>query len=409
MGYNIYVGEHMNNKVIIAFLALLFSFSNNSYAINSQSKEYSFYLSCLFGDEEEVLAKINEGIDVNCALSDIEYLDFAKLFVKTVNRQNTDSDYINTWHRYPLFIATYTGKINIVKLLIEHGAIVNQKNNGWTALNNACERGFLDIAKYLIENGADVNESFYSITPLYKSLYFQYDEISRLLVENGANICSVLNDFNQNIDLACELITMSMNLDVVDYFGRSPLWLADNNIRLVECLLTNGLNPNSKNGSLDQVLLNAIKDGRLDIIKLLVQYGANISVVDYNFNNALTNATYFKQSEIYNYFKEKMIVQNDFSYRKARFENYIVGTLFNIIFKVGSIHKEDSDYETLGYLVESGTPTYNHSIYILSNNRPEYLENDLVNGVLLFCGLRKNILGSEELLFRVVEIEKVYN
>jgi ankyrin repeat protein len=46
----------------------------------------------------------------------------------------------------------------MVKLLLDHGADVDLRNNdGWTALMNACGRGYNDIVKLLLAKGADPN------------------------------------------------------------------------------------------------------------------------------------------------------------------------------------------------------------------------------------------------------------
>lgn len=56
-----------------------------------------------------------------------------------------------------LIQASYWGRTDIAKMLIERGADVNAKNNyGDTALMRACQGGHVDTVKMLIEQGADV-------------------------------------------------------------------------------------------------------------------------------------------------------------------------------------------------------------------------------------------------------------
>ena len=64
-----------------------------------------------------------------------------------------ETNYFNT----PLMIASWSGDYEIVKLLIEHRAVINQvdKKNGFTALIKAIINNENEIAKYLIEVGAD--------------------------------------------------------------------------------------------------------------------------------------------------------------------------------------------------------------------------------------------------------------
>ena len=62
--------------------------------------------------------------------------------------------YINT----PLHRAVFDGHLDVYKLLIQHGADVNTKNeDGWTPLYWAVFEGYLEICKVLIEHGSDVN------------------------------------------------------------------------------------------------------------------------------------------------------------------------------------------------------------------------------------------------------------
>ena len=50
------------------------------------------------------------------------------------------------------------GIVEIVRLLVENGAEVNNKNNdGTTALLWAASKGYLEIVRLLVENGAEVN------------------------------------------------------------------------------------------------------------------------------------------------------------------------------------------------------------------------------------------------------------
>lgn len=79
----------------------------------------------------------------------------------------------------------------MAKLLIEHGASVNDSNNSvqWTPLHFASLLGNNDIVKLLIRKGADVNaiamgeEKF---TPIYFATYRNQLETAKMLLDSGA-------------------------------------------------------------------------------------------------------------------------------------------------------------------------------------------------------------------------------
>ena len=55
---------------------------------------------------------------------------------------------------FALIIASSEGHTKMVKILLDHGAHVNQRNkNGMCALDNACEKGHTAVVKILLEHG----------------------------------------------------------------------------------------------------------------------------------------------------------------------------------------------------------------------------------------------------------------
>ena len=58
----------------------------------------------------------------------------------------------------------------MVQYLLSKKANIHQKDkDGWTALHNACSRGFLPVARLLLERGAHVNaQNKMGHTPLSK-------------------------------------------------------------------------------------------------------------------------------------------------------------------------------------------------------------------------------------------------
>ena len=54
-------------------------------------------------------------------------------------------------------LASYNGKIDIVRFLCDRGASVGVRNKaGWTALLSGCSGGHLGVVEVLVARGADV-------------------------------------------------------------------------------------------------------------------------------------------------------------------------------------------------------------------------------------------------------------
>jgi hypothetical protein len=89
---------------------------------------------------------------------------------------------------YALQIAASLGDPDIVHLLIESGADVDQSaDEGYTALVEAVIEDNLPVAAYLIEAGANVNQVAAGQTPVMIAADAGNPELVQLLLENGAD------------------------------------------------------------------------------------------------------------------------------------------------------------------------------------------------------------------------------
>lgn len=92
--------------------------------------------------------------------------------------------------RSALHIATYYNQIECVKLLVEAGADLNQRERTYqqNCLHIACNRGFVELVEYFLAKGMDVNEvDVDGYTPLHIAVYSKKYEIVKLLLEKGAD------------------------------------------------------------------------------------------------------------------------------------------------------------------------------------------------------------------------------
>jgi ankyrin repeat protein len=125
------------------------------------------------GKIEIVKALIDGGTDINFTGEDPD------AFIKNVSPA--------------LVQAAENGHFELVKLLLNSGAAVNaQGRNNSTALMNAADNGHKDIVKFLIKAGANVNMQDNSgLTALMLAVYKKSEKIVKLLLDSSAdvNIC----------------------------------------------------------------------------------------------------------------------------------------------------------------------------------------------------------------------------
>ena len=165
------------------------------------------------------------------------------------------------------------GDVETVRELIDKGAVLDPNcypNQRCKPLAIAADTGNLEMIRLLIDGGADLNgHNAYGDTPLiYAAMSSKPNrrETFLLLVESGANV----NEPN------C--------------FGMTPFLgsSAEGNVEFVEACLKNGalVNwtfPGSCGGGQDTkttALMYAASEGHIDVVRLLLENGADVSIVD---------------------------------------------------------------------------------------------------------------------------------
>lgn len=135
-----------------------------------------------------------------CAVGDIEQV---RAIVKgnpgTVNSFAADGF-------FPLGLAAFFGHREIVRLLLANGAqasLAARNAQRVTALHGAVARGDTDIVKLLLEHGADPNARQESgFVPLHEAAANGKEVIARLLIEHGASVDAATDDGKTAYDLA---------------------------------------------------------------------------------------------------------------------------------------------------------------------------------------------------------------
>ncbi|XP_025832280.1 ankyrin repeat domain-containing protein 17 isoform X2 [Agrilus planipennis] len=171
----------------------------------------------------------------------------------------------------PLMEAASAGHLDIVRLLVAHGADVNaQSSSGNTPLMYGCAGGHTEVVKFLLEHGANVedhNENGH--TPLMEAASAGHVELAKILLMHGAGINTHSNEFKETaLTLAC-------------YKGH---------LDMVRFLLEAGADQEHKTDEMHTALMEASMDGHVEVARLLLDSGAQVNMPADSFESPLTLA-----------------------------------------------------------------------------------------------------------------------
>lgn len=85
---------------------------------------------------------------------------------------------------------------------------------------------------------------------------------------------------NENITLAKQLLNSGADPNLLDHSGNAPIHLIYRNSNFVRLLVQNGANINILNRKFRSVLYYALRENNLEIFQMLVKYGADINIVN---------------------------------------------------------------------------------------------------------------------------------
>ncbi len=226
-----------------------------------------------------------------------------------------------------LLVAAGKGDNKMVKILLKEGANPNILDAiaGTAPIHKACQSGNLDVVKSLVECGAFLNlqTAHTGHTPLMEAVWYKHVHIVKYLLDLkvGLNLRThygfTLDDHLQyaltvnpqdqeKLRKIKELVSERRKLDEA-FVGQQTLIQAvlENNLEKVNSLLKSGADVDERYPNLDGFndqhtpLLVAAREGHVEILEMLIKYGADINAVEETFGAVpLHKATYNGHLEI---------------------------------------------------------------------------------------------------------------
>ncbi|KAM0195661.1 hypothetical protein ACHAPA_008106 [Fusarium lateritium] len=192
-----------------------------------------------------------------------------------------------------LHLAFYYKQHSTVRLLIKHGADVNEKGpDGWTPLIQAIREKNEDLAWLLIKQGARVDQKdSKGWSPLHYAVGFRSKDIAWLLISNKANVNLSHINVPSVLDLALQKAEYSLawllcqhgaDINGIDNKGMTSLHRACYNGRLkeVEFLLDNRVEFRTKDTAGFTALHYAVLGYWEDIVTLLLSRSSVKEIID---------------------------------------------------------------------------------------------------------------------------------
>jgi len=326
---------------------------------------------------EEVSALIKAGANVNKADINTETplhwaaysknLEIAKLLIH--NKANINAT--NCKRYTAIFYALFVNNLEMLELLYANGADLHTKAffDG-TLLHFAANGSTKEIVQFCIDHNLDINaRSINKETPLAWAMYGKKPELIELLTKNGATIKDVFDIWGNSIlDAALlennsesvkKLLACGADILSKNPMGRTCLHTAVSpaneriNLAMVELLVSFGADVNAIQNDGTSVLMWAVKYASLDIVKLLIEKGAQIDPIEKSKSvnvSVIHNALLSANEEIVNLILNKA-TQFDFKDRSGKTplmiasERGLIDAVKALLNKKANLHETDDYYQ----------------------------------------------------------------
>ena len=192
----------------IAWFWIVFSLRRTPEA---QQESLHYFFKCM----------IDAGIDLDM-LARVDELELFNTVAISLGAEISESNDMRSVGGFSALQVCSEKCLNLVKVLLEHGADVNLANGlGYSPLMWACGSGRKDIAELLVSFGADVNAvTLESVSPLGLAICSRSLELVKFLVEKGADVKQVnvtkygFKNISENEDIEMLRFLMEKGADV---------------------------------------------------------------------------------------------------------------------------------------------------------------------------------------------------
>lgn len=199
--------------------------------------------------------------------------------------------------------------------------IVIRTKEGCTPLFIACKKGNVDIVDYLITHcDADVEQrgkyevpddrSIHYVTPLWCASVAGKLPVVKCLVQHGASVNSVSDTGSTPVRSACFMTHLEIVRYLVErgadilkpnYNGGTCLINSVQSVKLCEFLLKHGADVNAQDIQFKTALHYAIQEHRFETTKLLLEHGADPMMKSRSGDDALQTACLKGDTQIFDY------------------------------------------------------------------------------------------------------------
>ncbi|XP_015674393.1 ankyrin repeat and SOCS box protein 9 isoform X2 [Protobothrops mucrosquamatus] len=198
-------------------------------------------------------------------------------------------DFVSDWS--PLHEASIHGRLHALKKLINQGASVNFRTADCVSpLHEACLGGHAACVSVLLKHGANVNATTIDWnTPLFNTCVSGSVDCLNLLLQHRASphrVCDLASPIHEaakrgHTKCVETLLSNGVSIDHnIKHLG-TPLYIACENqqLKCAKKLLESGASANSGKG-LDSPLHIAAQTSNIDMVHLLIDFGANTRVIN---------------------------------------------------------------------------------------------------------------------------------